>query len=74
MTKQQILDRLNIRPVQLAAIFNISTSAVAQWSDRKPIPRLRWIELKYKLRPDAFTDIADDFYKSSKKKSAKKAA
>lgn len=44
---------------EVAAFFDISASAVSQWADDNPIPRLRQLEAIQK-RPDLFGATAGD--------------
>lgn len=57
LTKQQIKVRLAFTTdLQLAELFDISPSAVSQWPESAPIPRQRWLQLRYELRPDVAWD------------------
>lgn len=46
-TKREVRAVLGFRfDSELAGLFDISRSAVAQWPEDKPIPRERWLELQ----------------------------
>ena len=50
ITKRQLLDYYKTEPA-IAEVFGISKSAVNQWGLDNPIPRERWLELKYEIKP-----------------------
>lgn len=55
MTKAEIKKRLGFETdAALAALFGISQAAVSQWPEEQQIPRMRWMQLRYELRPDVF--------------------
>ena len=54
MTKAEVLTRLNMTQADMARMFNVSASAVAQWPDDEPLPRARDLQLKYELHPEIF--------------------
>ena len=57
MTKLTVLKMLQLSTdAELAAVFGISRSAVAQWGEVKPLPRARQYELKAR-RPDLFWNV-----------------
>lgn len=50
-TKHEVRTALGFdTDADLADLFGISRSAVAQWEKDKPIPELRWLQLR-ELRP-----------------------
>lgn len=55
ITKRQLREALKATSEgELASFFGISPSAVSQWEEDAPIPKLRWLEAVHK-RPDLFS-------------------
>ena len=40
---------------KLARALGINRQAITKWSDGEPIPALRAMQIRYELRPEAFT-------------------
>ncbi len=58
-SKQTLRQRLGFTTdAELARYFGISTSAVAQWSEEQPVPKLRWLEALTRS-PELVTRSAD---------------
>lgn len=56
LTKIELRDRLGFtQDAELADFFGISASAVSQWGDEVPVPKLRQFEAE-RRRPSAFDD------------------
>lgn len=54
LTKRNTKELIGVTTdVELADFFGITKQAVSRWPDDKPIPRLRFLELKEKLREQA---------------------
>lgn len=52
-SKQVLREQLGFASdAELARYFGISTSAVAQWPEDQPVPKLRWLEVLTR-RPQA---------------------
>lgn len=46
-SKRELREKLGFESdAELARYFEISTSAVAQWDEDGPVPRLRWLEFQ----------------------------
>lgn len=53
-TKLEVLAALNINQARLCEILGLTAGAISQWPDDKPIPMLRWLQLKHELFPEVF--------------------
>ncbi|MCP4342099.1 MAG: hypothetical protein GY799_25255 [Desulfobulbaceae bacterium] len=43
----------------IARLFQISRAAVAMWKNDERIPWVRYLELRFMLRPDLFSESTD---------------
>lgn len=57
ITKAQLREKLGKTDAELARMFDITRSAVAQWRDDEPIPQPRQWQLQA-LRPELFNACA----------------
>ncbi len=55
MTKKE-LRQYYLTDSAIAKLFGISRAAVSLWEDDKRIPWVRYLELRFLLRPDLFSD------------------
>ena len=54
ITKAAALGLYNGNQSRLAAALKITSSAVSQWAEDKPIPEVHELKLRYVLHPEAF--------------------
>jgi len=59
ITKAQLRERLGAETTDadIARFFSVSTSAIAQWPEDRPIPEKRALQARLK-RPDLFSEAA----------------
>lgn len=56
LTKSEILERLNIKPAELARMLGITRQSVQTWADDQPIPLARELMLTHVIHPERFTE------------------
>lgn len=45
-------------PSALAKALGVYPSAISMWSDDKPIPNQRYLQIRYELKPELFEQTA----------------